>query len=1412
MPNVKAPIYKAHSQAYWANKFATPTEYLINRVGGGGNTTVPSKPVPLNLSALRDQHDKLARDVALLGSAASGDQESMTKLKGLKATDLSPDVQKLYKQVTTLEQTTGSHEDPSFLTRVFDILSRPMFATSNALMARVKAEQAANRSTDITDFNYLPIVGKEWWGSLTEGEAMWRGLSGQDKTDPFQILDTAHPDMNPIAKGVLGFALSVALDPTSYIGVGAIKSVGKTVVTQGAKIANDADHLSVTLAKLMSSDATANEVRAAVAKNFKDSGILQEHLLNDPLTMDLGNADHIKTFLTGGVGHSKTAEAVALSDRASRATQTRAVKAFLESSRYVLKSSMEKQLFTESRIKAFEDGLLVDTSKMMPETVVEFPTTKALTMPEKQVAAELSSIEAERARIAVAKRSSNYKNSPTYRAKVDEHAALIEDMHANLVDSHPLDLKNPLVRDALQFVQNNDPIYKKLTEESKAINKKFIDTYSIDATEARIGLDEGRFAADSPIAELLLKRDQIDALRGQRIGERLADTLDEVHLPQGARKSKYTRIKPWQNIAGKYVKHYTNEMTALKATETTAAAAADSGNLAAAVGAASAKAAHGASSKKIDQTLKDLTVELQARLHSGEMTSEELVQFLKDNNIKDPSILHDFQTLPPNVRDILHNGRVVRPTVRKVKNAADEDIAKAEQNNLKVEQRLRWEAQQRATAITEDTIATSIDLIVRAMSLDARKAFALRLGFMGSGPQVASLATPELVSTLLNAAYKVPVVSDGIKAFNKALVSSAGLDKGIARTRAREAGRTTEVIARNAQRIRQTFSVIKPAERVTAWNSLLSGNPSAFPEVEKALYDELKLIADKFTADAFPGLREPLSVAEVNKWIPQHGRLKDGSKNNAWSLMSKSDPLQSGEDPVKWLTNLMRNSDIKDIDPVQVIWDLQIGTEKALARKATIETFVQQFGIHAGPVDAKFSQRIQDPIAQRMVDEFGYRSHDLGDERFIFDPETARQFDKVQELFTSPRHLEVLGEYSGRITTAWKRLVTVDNPGFHVRNSFGDIFVSWLDGVQGTHGVQSHSMALRTIKRFRNLTDPTDPMIQAMGQPEMLNAYRGAKKAGTMPESHNTVLFKHHGKDITIGDIYAMYVNEGLLSGWANTEFAANFKKPGSFAASKVGGNAAKLQQGILHMSEAREDVFRLAHFIDVIRKSPIKDLNVAAAEAGARVRKFHFDYSDFTMTEKVLFARVFPFYKWTRKAFPLMVESLFAKPGKMMLYPKAQAGVAAASGYDTMTPDIVTPEWIQSRMLAPILAGDGTTTYAGISLPYDALRSAGAPGDSAVSMLNPFAKLALGAATNTNFGSGSPAPFDLQKNLLGMFPQTNVASKQLSGNGTPEQLASFLTGVTFTQNNDRTIQSTLLDRKEAALNAKKQQQQPAPK
>jgi hypothetical protein len=50
------------------------------------------------------------------------------------------------------------------------------------------------------------------------------------------------------------------------------------------------------------------------------------------------------------------------------------------------------------------------------------------------------------------------------------------------------------------------------------------------------------------------------------------------------------------------------------------------------------------------------------------------------------------------------------------------------------------------------------------------------------------------------------------------------------------------------------------------------------------------------------------------------------------------------------------------------------------------------------------------------------------------------------------------------------------------------------------------------------------------------------------------------------------------------------------------------------------------------------------------RVMKFHFDYSDLAEWEKKL-KRVVPFYVWTRRNIPLMLEQMYADPENLQAY-----------------------------------------------------------------------------------------------------------------------------------------------------------------
>jgi hypothetical protein len=171
------------------------------------------------------------------------------------------------------------------------------------------------------------------------------------------------------------------------------------------------------------------------------------------------------------------------------------------------------------------------------------------------------------------------------------------------------------------------------------------------------------------------------------------------------------------------------------------------------------------------------------------------------------------------------------------------------------------------------------------------------------------------------------------------------------------------------------------------------------------------------------------------------------------------------------------------------------------------------------------------------------------------------------------------------------------------------------------------------------------------------------------------------------------------------------------------------------HGGEWYEDYFRMAHFMHAIEKSPKRTLKAAAEEAAAEVRKYHFDYTDFTNLEKTVMLRAFPFYKWTRKALPLMVSMMFVKPGKMMAYNKAMnsySNFTAGRDNDTdgfmPTYSDMVPQYIKDQWGYQIgTDSNGRDTFLNIATPQmDALKALTNPVGTPSQMLNPLFKFPI--------------------------------------------------------------------------------------
>jgi hypothetical protein len=452
--------------------------------------------------------------------------------------------------------------------------------------------------------------------------------------------------------------------------------------------------------------------------------------------------------------------------------------------------------------------------------------------------------------------------------------------------------------------------------------------------------------------------------------------------------------------------------------------------------------------------------------------------------------------------------------------------------------------------------------------------------------------------------------------------------------------------------------------------------------------------------------------------------------------------------PVRSFVDLIKaNGDyLRHVDPAKFMFALHVATEKALARDQ-LGRALREWGVPLNssalardPLTGKWTAGKASPAAQELIDKHGYEPiHTKGHSQeasgfygrhldgLVFAPEVKKGLLRVIQIADhEEKRGEVLRAYD-RTQGMLKKLLTLPTPSFHIRNSFGDFMTGTLDGVFGPRGMASYDQALRTMTSLRRtakpfsentpsaltaaLLAPVNPQtgqapsaVEALAgllskQPEAAGAGRRIMKAPrNWPDAP--------GGYLTDAQLWAAYSHAGLNQGFVNGDLAAeqalgnpNALRP--FEAVQKAGDAA------MKLSAARENFFRLAHFIDRLKRSSAPTLAQAAEEAAYYVRKFHFDYTDVTPTEQALFARLIPFYKWQRFATPLMLQTFFAKPGAILNWQRAQValsqGAFGGSFDNNMLPtsDQILPQYFTDNMMYPLYhSAHGNSVYMNMGIP----------------------------------------------------------------------------------------------------------------
>lgn len=650
---------------------------------------------------------------------------------------------------------------------------------------------------------------------------------------------------------------------------------------------------------------------------------------------------------------------------------------------------------------------------------------------------------------------------------------------------------------------------------------------------------------------------------------------------------------------------------------------------------------------------------------------------------------------------------------------------------------------------------------------------------------------------------------------------------------ARALGQTPIIIEHHVNALRKTLGQVPEHRRVDAWDSILKGHGNIRGEqpVQDAINDAFEDLLPFFQGyDMGFGVRR-LSVEDINKYLPEEFRVSTSyaRKNPIDTVQHLVNAIRANKKNISQGTKRSDRNQLKD--PYRVAWAMRVGVEQAQGRRALEHTVNSIFGVKdlrttsgakdVGELNAEFKK-----LGWNTIEKLG-GTH-------LFPPEVIPDIHRLLDML-EPRNITNVGRLMDRTTGYWKTMTTIYNPGYWTRNGIGEVMSSWLGGVTDPRWYErSFNGVIKYARGDGKELDALKKQFSAMHHVQS-ESVPGSRKVSQLKD----------GTPITAEQVWVHYNDQGLKTGFVNTEFDAQYSRLGDTMRSTKGTqSAANFHSGLRGAGEWYEDGLRIAHFMYAMEKSGAKTIEAAASYAAKEVRKYHFDYTDFTNFEKTVMLRAFPFYKWTRKSLPLMTTMLFTKPGKMLAYPKAMSGLQntittqdIANDDNGFAPNYgeLVPGWIQD-MWAYQIAGHETegdeASYLNLNTPQmSSLQTYGNPLGTGYGLLNPLIKFPAEAgqiisgngdsesflksfSNITDFTDSEPMDIGLQSEdqnktdafwtqFLRSTPQGNFATKfggldgkEDSDPPTDNELITFLTGLGLHLNDDDRRSGVLMDRK----------------
>lgn len=457
----------------------------------------------------------------------------------------------------------------------------------------------------------------------------------------------------------------------------------------------------------------------------------------------------------------------------------------------------------------------------------------------------------------------------------------------------------------------------------------------------------------------------------------------------------------------------------------------------------------------------------------------------------------------------------------------------------------------------------------------------------------------------------------------------------------------------------------------------------------KALTLELhRLSAELFSEKSMIWIRSGMDAAHINKFIKQspfgataaalfqggrlghemHGNLID----NIVDLLGAPD----GAGGASWITMLKGYS-----------WSLQ--------RAAMIPTIAAEFSARFGHKAAGRSIEEARAMGYQAIKREGTLAKWL-DPNSLYPPEYLRQLANTQRfLDIDPRVSKdgTLGKLIlgvDKVTGALKSSITLWRPGHHVVNIMGEALMNVLAGVMNPVQYARAWKTMRSVGEFQQGT------IAGHNFDIPLNQFTEGYKttAFTGKNGDEGIVMQLAGREVVISypEFYRMLNEKGLL---INNNTAEDIIVQGEQiigSRNRYSGLLGKLQrmnEGLGGFSARRDNLFRIAHAIDIASKKGHRSMSSMIDDISSEVMSYHPTMQLLSPFEKKYMRRAMYFYTWQRNAISVVFRTMLENPALFTLAPKAIYEASSIGGEPEsighpMPNDMRLPGFMAANTLGP--------------------------------------------------------------------------------------------------------------------------------